>query len=62
MRPNAAMICNKFTDITDSYQFLHNEMMECSRDIETKANDLAMTIHDFKKMTDQMAQLNKSIK
>jgi hypothetical protein len=62
MSNNSAMICSKFGDITDTYQFLNNELIECSKDIDLKCHELSNTFHSFKKHLESMATLNKSIK
>lgn len=62
MSNNSAMICSKYADITDTYQFLNNELIECSKEIDMKCQELSQIFHNFKKTLDQMSTLNKSIK
>jgi hypothetical protein len=62
MSNNSAMICSKYSDITDTYQFLNKELIDASKEIDMKCQELSLLFHNFKKQLEQLSTLNKSIK
>jgi peptidyl-tRNA hydrolase len=49
MSNNSAMICSKYSDITDTYQFLNKELIDASKEIDMKCQELSLLFHNFKK-------------
>lgn len=49
MISNSAVFCSKMTDFVDSYQILHNEVIECAKEINEKSKALASTMHAMQK-------------
>ena len=51
----------QMTDYVDSYSILYNEVIECSKDLNEKSQELAATMFSLHKYIEQLSQLNKLI-
>ena len=62
MTTNSSAFCTKMMDFADSYQILYKEMIDCAKEINEKSQELASTMFQLHKFTEQMSELNRMIK
>ena len=62
MNQNAMVFCTRFTDFTDSYQILYQEIIETTQEIKEKSADLAKTMHTLGEHLEKLGNINYMIR
>lgn len=62
MNQNAMVFCTRFTDFTDSYQVLYQEVIDTTKEIKEKSADLAKTMHILGEHLEKLGNVNYMIR
>ena len=61
MDSKSAAFCSKMGDFIETYEILFKEMIECSKEINMKSQELATQMFAMHKFLEQIAELNKLV-
>ena len=62
MNQNSMVFCARMTDFTDSYQVLHQEIIDTTEQIKEKSADLARSLHALSEHLEKLGNINYMIK
>ena len=62
MNQNSMVFCSRMNDFTDSYQILHQEIIDTTREIKEKSAELAKTMHKLGEHLEKLGNVNYMIR